>query len=301
MDGAPSPSHWRSVAHPQHIVIEGLLAGDGAANGVYRLAPQSLNKKPVYHKVDNYRSSSLWFIGGDWRVGPSIEDGKVWAYATADVLSSDANWRSFEGEVQEVQILDAKVAIPESIFISGHEFVQEKQLCDARPVYGATLSKANGAEESNETSKGEGPVKVFLYFRAHQSEWWLGPEVGGTEFVARAAGSLLQVIPRIEDLQWRVQIEPSEGWQRTNRESENDYQQLDSSGEDLSWPPWIRLLCSFTAASGILLWSFHRWWIGQATKKGRHPKLDSNHWFLPLFMLKLSAPSSDLVLVRNKT
>lgn len=261
IDGAPT---HMPVSHPRHIVIEGLSAGDGAANGVYRLAPEPLNNKPVYHKVDTFRTSSLWFTGGDWRFGPSIEDGRVWAYATADLLSSDANWRSFQGQVQEVQILDAKVAIPESIFISGHEFVQEKQFCDARPVYGATLSKASAAK-GNDTSHSEGPVKVFLYFRAHQSEWWLGPVVGGTEFLARATGSLFQVIPRIEDLQWRVQIEEPQG----RHEAEQDVEQSDlmQTPEDLSWP---RLICSFTmAASGILLWSFRGFWSPGAAKKGQ--------------------------------
>ena len=41
----------------------------------------------MYHKTDAVRSASLWFAAGDWRFGPSIEDGTVWAYATSDVLS----------------------------------------------------------------------------------------------------------------------------------------------------------------------------------------------------------------------
>ena len=45
------------------------------------------NHQPVYHKTDAVRSASLWFAAGDWRFGPSIEDGTVWAYATSDVLS----------------------------------------------------------------------------------------------------------------------------------------------------------------------------------------------------------------------
>ena len=45
------------------------------------------NQKPVYHKTDAVRTASLWFAAGDWRLGPSIQDGTVWAYATSEVLS----------------------------------------------------------------------------------------------------------------------------------------------------------------------------------------------------------------------
>ena len=51
------------------------------------LASTPRNHQPVYHKTDAVRSASLWFAAGDWRFGPSIEDGTVWAYATSDVLS----------------------------------------------------------------------------------------------------------------------------------------------------------------------------------------------------------------------
>ena len=42
MDGAPAP--WMAPqTHPQHLVIEGVVAGEGAANGVYRLATEPLH------------------------------------------------------------------------------------------------------------------------------------------------------------------------------------------------------------------------------------------------------------------
>lgn len=135
------------------------------------------------------------------------------------------------------------MAIPERLTISGTEFLQEKRLCDARPVYGVTLK--------NETD-GTAVSKVFLYFRAHQSEWWLGPEVGGTEFVARATGSLFQVIPRIEELQWRVQIQA--GIENDEVEWHDSEVQLDNTAE-VTMTPWS-LLCSFVMATSGLLWSF---------------------------------------------
>ena len=48
---------------------------------------------------------------------------------------------------EEVHIRDARMAIPEKLTISGTEFLQEKRLCDARPVFGATLG-------SNDTGHG---------------------------------------------------------------------------------------------------------------------------------------------------
>ena len=42
IDGAPAP--WMAPqTHPQHLVIEGVVAGEGAANGVYRLATEPLH------------------------------------------------------------------------------------------------------------------------------------------------------------------------------------------------------------------------------------------------------------------
>eukprot|EP00435_Cladocopium_sp_Y103_P053140 s1416_g16.t5 len=265
MDGAPAP--WMAP-HPQHLVIEGVVAGEGAANGVYRLATELLNQQPVYHKTDAVRSASLWFAAGDWRFGPSIEDGTVWAYATSDVLSGDANWRSFDGQAQDrVHIRDARMAIPEKLTISGTEFLQEKRLCDARPVFGATLGSNDTGHGGHSPNGSPATSRVFLYFRAHQSEWWLGPEVGGTEFVARATGSLFQVIPRIEELRWRVQVQAEpDNWKSDNEAGETD---LDlETVKTVTVPSWSRLLCSFALAiSGILLWSF-RGSLGGG-KKGR--------------------------------
>jgi len=255
IDGAPVLT---PQVHPGHLVLEGVVAGDGAANGVYRLATETLNQKPVYHKTDAVRTASLWFAAGDWRLGPSIQDGTVWAYATSEVLSGDATWRSFDGIPEKVQITDARMAIPERLTISGTEFLQEKRLCDARPVYGVTLK--------NETD-GTAVSKVFLYFRAHQSEWWLGPEVGGTEFVARATGSLFQVIPRIEELQWRVQIQA--GIENDEVEWHDSEVQLDNTAE-VTMTPWS-LLCSFVMATSGLLWSFCGSLGGGKKGKGMRP------------------------------
>ena len=43
MDGAPAPWMAPHPTHPQHLVIEGVVAGEGAANGVYRLATEPLH------------------------------------------------------------------------------------------------------------------------------------------------------------------------------------------------------------------------------------------------------------------
>mmetsp|Transcript_110394 Transcript_110394/g.356013 ORF Transcript_110394/g.356013 Transcript_110394/m.356013 type:complete len:211 (+) Transcript_110394:86-718(+) len=53
-------------------------------------------------------------------------------------------------------------------------------------------------------------MEVFLFFRAHEVEWWLGPVVGGAESFAKSSGSLLQVIPDTSDLTWRRSVAPSE-------------------------------------------------------------------------------------------
>jgi len=262
VDGVPLP---RPVAHPRHVVIEGLAAGKGVGNGVYRLVSES-NGKPVYNKADAVRAASLWFARGDWRIGPSVEDGRVWAHATAD-LPSDASWKADDGSAEEVRILDARVAIPHSITISGTEFVQESRLCDARPVYGATLPKATGdAKEA---------VKVFLYFRAHESEWWLGPEVGGSECLARARGSLFHVIPP-ETLKWHM--EAMEAMEATEVEAmsprgwllpESDLDIKPDEVPDIS--SFLGLVCSLaTAMSGIALWSLRGSWITGAKKSRSH-------------------------------
>ncbi|CAE7025460.1 LUL3 [Symbiodinium natans] len=246
--------------NPRHLLVEGVVAGNGSANGVYRLAPDSWNLKPVYHKTDAIRTASLWFAAGDWRIGPSIEDGRVWVYATADMPShGDARWFSFAGVVEEVRVVDAATAIPTSISVDGTEFVQDSRLCDARPVYAATSFEAGNSSGS--------AMKVYLYFRAQESEWWLGPEVGGPECFARAAGSLLSVLPG--SLHW---TQP-----RSSEVSEAEAEDIDTGGGfrvrapelDLgdfpdfgdpapapkaTVPPWLPLVCSVaTAAAWFLL------------------------------------------------
>lgn len=169
---------------------------------------------------------------------------------------------------EEVHIRDARMAIPEKLTISGTEFLQEKRLCDARPVFGATLGSNDtghgGHGGGHGTNGSPATSRVFLYFRAHQSEWWLGPEVGGTESVARATGSLFQVIPRIEELRWRVQVQAEpDTWK-----SDDEAGKTDLDLETVTVPSWSRLLCSFALAiSGILLWSF-RGSLGGGKKGG---------------------------------
>jgi len=180
--------------HPRHIVVEGVQAGNGAANGVYRRAPETLHQRPVYHKTDALRAASLWFAGGDWRLGPVADGGRVWTYAPSASLSPltmRAAWQQFEGKEEEaIRITDANSTIPSAVIVAGERYVQQPRLCDARPVYQRDVQEPGAAE-------------VFLFFRAHEVEWWLGPVVGGTECYAKATGSLLQVVPDAGSLVWR--------------------------------------------------------------------------------------------------
>lgn len=185
--------------HPRHIVVEGVRAGNGAANGVYRRSQEVLNQRPVYHKTDALRAASLWFAGADWRLGASTESNNVWAYAASVALSPlvlEAPWQQLDGrEDQGARILDASSSIPGAVTVAGEHYVQQPRLCDARPVYQRSTAQESDAPE------------VFLFFRAHESEWWLGPAVGGTECYAKAAGSLLQVVPDVESLVWRLALQ----------------------------------------------------------------------------------------------
>uniref|UniRef100_A0A7S4SDA9 RING-type domain-containing protein n=1 Tax=Alexandrium monilatum TaxID=311494 RepID=A0A7S4SDA9_9DINO len=189
--GVPAVPRHR---HPRHLLVEGIAAAEGAANGVYRRAPELLNQRPVYHKTDALRAASLWFAGGDWRVGPSIEGGRAWAYALSTVFSPleiDASWQQHDGPIEEAaRLADAGEAIPGTVFVAGDKFAQQQRLCDARPVYRREPRQPGGGD-------------VFLFFRAHEGEWWLGPAVGGTECYARATGSKLQVVPQAGELRWR--------------------------------------------------------------------------------------------------
>jgi len=191
--GAPGPAAAPRQRQPRHLLVEGIAAADGAANGVYRRAPQLLNQRPVYHKTDALRAASLWFAGGDWRLGPSTEGGVAWALApsaAASPLEIGAAWRR-EGRPEEAaRLVDAAEEIPGTVVIAGDRYAQQQRLCDARPVY------QRDPQQPGETD-------VFLFFRAHEGEWWLGPVVGGTECYARATGSRLQVVPKANELFWR--------------------------------------------------------------------------------------------------
>jgi len=255
-------SHWFSRAtvpmpqrppvqqHPRHLVVEGVAAGDGAANGVYRLASEQVNHRPLYHKTDALRTSSLWFTGADWRLGPSIEDGRVWAYASIAAespLGTDARWLAFDGRPEEdMHIADASQAIPASLVMAGTRFVQEDRLCDARPVY--RRAEAEDLQEGSGASR-----EVFLFFRAHESEWWIGPQVGGTECLAKAKGSLQLAIPRPDDLQWIAASAPRTA---VGAESKAERADWDLGLDELQDPTDLLAgLVLSTAALGLILWA----------------------------------------------
>jgi len=191
--GVPRPL-GNQHQHPRHLVIEGVSAGDGFVNGVYRRAPQLLRQRPMYHKTDNFRPACLWFAGADWRLGPSADSDRVFAYASSSALSPlsiDAPWKRLDDGWQEtVKLTDASQAIPDHVVVSGARYVQQPKLCDARPVYQKATEKHDDAS-------------VYFFFRAHEREWWLGPTLGGTECLARATGSLLKVVPSPDDLFWK--------------------------------------------------------------------------------------------------
>jgi len=96
----------------------------------------------------------------------------------------------------EARIVDAVTGIPSSLIIDGEHYTQEERLCDARPVYRRSTS-SNVAHSPG----------VFLFFRAHESEWWLGPIIGGTQHFAHARGSRLQVVPDTRSLFWNQPAE----------------------------------------------------------------------------------------------
>jgi len=189
--GVPAAPRHR---HPRHLLVEGIAAAGGAANGVYRRALQLLNQRPVYHKTDALRAASLWFAGGDWRLGPSLEGGEAWVHAVSTSFSPleiGVEWQQQDGQTEEAaRLADAAEAIPGTVLVAGDRFAQQQRLCDARPVY-------------QREPRQPGETDVFLFFRAHEGEWWLGPVVGGTECYARATGSQLHVVPQAGELLWR--------------------------------------------------------------------------------------------------
>lgn len=258
--GAQLTPNVAQPRHPTHLVVEGLTAAKGIANGVYRLAPELLNYRPAYHKTDALRTASLWFAGSEWRFGPSIEDGRVWAYSPAAAespLAAEMTWMSLDGHPEEgLQVADSMQVIPESVNLGGARFVQEKRLCDARPVYRRVSTAEVGAEADGGYSTFYQP-EVYLFFRAHEAEWWIGPEVGGSECLARADGSLLQVVPRTSELVWQraaVTTEKPDGPESTTG-STGPERDLEAGVDELQSPhqPVVVLALS-TAVLGIVMW-----------------------------------------------
>lgn len=261
--GAQMTSNVAQPRHPTHLVVEGLVAGKGAANGVYRLAPELVNYRPAYHKTDALRTASLWFAGSEWRFGPSIEDGQVWAYAAAAAESPLAvemqmTWMTLDGHPEEaLKVADSMQVIPESVNLGGARFVQEKRLCDARPVYRRVSMAEVGAEADGGYSTVFQP-EVYLFFRAHEAEWWIGPEIGGSECLARAEGSLLQVVPRTTELLWqRAAVTPPkpEGPESATGGRAGPERDLDVGMDELQNPhqPVVVLALS-TAVLGLVMW-----------------------------------------------
>jgi len=191
--------------HPKHLVIEGVTSEDGVANGVYRRAPDPMNGRPSYHKTDALRTASLWFIGGDWRLGSSIDDGRIWAFASSTALSPldiDAPWQQLEDGLGQdrTRIIDAYEAIPGSIPVAGENYIQQPRLCDARPVY--QREKLQGDDDAVRRD-------IYLFYRVHENEWWIGPVIGGSVCYARAPGSRLHVVPDETELVWHQPVSAS--------------------------------------------------------------------------------------------
>jgi hypothetical protein len=190
--GAQPPAF--SAQYPRHIVVEGVAVGDGVANGVYRLSPELLNDRPVYHKTDAIRPSALWWFLGDWRLSPSVGHETVLAYTSSTAVSpleTTSFWQRMKdgGVESSVRMADATQAIANELDIAGYNYIQQPRLCDARPVY--------------QRNPQHGDQKVYLFFRVHLNEWWLGPEVGGSECYFRAFGSRLHVAPDMAGLVWQ--------------------------------------------------------------------------------------------------
>jgi len=251
--------------HPRLLLIEGFAAGDGAANGVYRRAGNTEEladgRRPVYHKTDLLRPASLYFAAGDWRLGPSMDGGLVWAYATSSSaspldLGTGMLWlRTTDGQPEEeATVADAVNAIPTSLTVVGEHYTQEERLCDARPVYRRSTSNDAAANSP----------EVFLFFRAHESEWWLGPVVGGTQYFAHARGSRLQVVPDTRRLRWSQPAdEPPQSTGQASAQGARDNSAAPVSGLG-GWDEPHNLLV--TSAQGleseVLVW-FH-WGCGLA-------------------------------------
>jgi hypothetical protein len=198
-----APHQQMVASHPQyplHVVVEGISAGDGIPNGVYRRAKELVNQRPVYHKTDALRPASLWF-SGDWLLGSSIQSGATWVYATSSAmspLSLTMLWQRLDnGQVEEsARLIDANDVIPNAVSVAGQNYLWSQKLCDARPVF------QRGSQYGEEA--------VFLFYRAHLAEWWLGPTIGGSVCYARARGSRLRVVPDMESFMWQLAVEHSD-------------------------------------------------------------------------------------------
>eukprot|EP00929_Paragymnodinium_shiwhaense_P103753 TRINITY_DN67476_c0_g1_i2.p1 TRINITY_DN67476_c0_g1~~TRINITY_DN67476_c0_g1_i2.p1 ORF type:complete len:469 (-),score=62.58 TRINITY_DN67476_c0_g1_i2:144-1550(-) len=194
-----------TVSRPKHIVVEGLSVKGGLANGVYRRAQEVLNQRPVYHKADAQNAAALWFSGSDWVLGPVVGTDNAWAYAPSSALSPlavDTMWRRSDGSGHEegAALADAAQIIPGSLLVAGERYEQQFRLCDARPVYRREASL--GPLASSEASDSSSASEVFVFFRAYEGEWCLGPTVGGVECFARSPGSLMKVVPDPGTMMW---------------------------------------------------------------------------------------------------
>lgn len=232
--------------HPRHLVVEGLTVAEGIANGVYKRAEKLHNLRPVYHKTDALRPACLWFDGSDWRFGPQFGSDRVWAYCPSHALSPltlERHWHTDNEQLEVVRITDAAEAIPASLWISGEQYAQQPRLCDARPVYQQV--RPEGPPSDEET------LEVFLFFRAQEEQWWLGPIVGGVERIASAYGSRLLVVPDPEGLTWhftppdQAHILPSMGGQPRPAERPQ------SEGGDPCCGSWLGMVLA-TAGLGLL-------------------------------------------------
>lgn len=197
-----------------------------------------------------------WACSGSAALSPlGIDDGP-WRRLdrSVDLYLADDGTVLADSE-EGLRIFDAEQVIPAEVHISGDRYVQKHQLCDARPVYvrdvpasgaprqpvGADIAGVLGAGGQCSSPSGfsscnadSGPAPsvgasfadssspsgnmVFLFYRVHEGEWWLGPTVGGIDCLARAPASRGRVLPVPQDLVWRTpsvtSLPEAPSWQR---------------------------------------------------------------------------------------
>mmetsp|Transcript_46477 Transcript_46477/g.108268 ORF Transcript_46477/g.108268 Transcript_46477/m.108268 type:complete len:711 (+) Transcript_46477:85-2217(+) len=174
--------------HPRHIVVQGATAWGGMPNGVYSKAQEPFKQRPVYHKTDVLEVSSLWYDNSKWWLGASIgRNEHAWAFAEStswNPVAVASVWRAPEGQETFLDVTDAAIAIPASVSVQDHVYLQQNRFCDARPVYQRQMTSAATASQD-----------MFLFFRTDESKWCIGPVIGGVQCVATAVGSRLRVIP----------------------------------------------------------------------------------------------------------